>query len=49
MHLRNDLNHSIHINLKNNLEKIIEIKKEHYYLVNEDFYGLVILKLLLKY
>ena len=48
MHLRNDLNHLIHISLKNSLEKIIKIKKEHCYLVNKDSHGLITLKLLPK-
>ena len=48
MHLRNDSNHPIHISLKNSLEKIIEMEKEHCYLINEDFHGLAALKLLLK-
>ena len=52
MHLKNDLNQSIHINLKNYLEKIIEMKKKYCYLVNENFHDLAALKfikLLLKY
>ena len=49
MYLRNDSNHSIHISLKNSLEKITKIKKKHYYLINKDFYNLAVLKLSLKY
>src|SRR5436189_873108 len=48
MHLKNDLNQSIHINLKNCLEKITEIKKKHCYLVDENFHDLTALKLFLK-
>src|SRR5204863_7470179 len=44
MHLKNDSNQSIHINLKNCLEKIIEMKKKHYYLINENFHSLAVLK-----
>src|SRR5437764_3901204 len=52
MHLKNNLNQSIHINFKNCLEKIIEMKEKHCYLVNENSYDLAALKfikLLLKY
>src|SRR5436189_1357336 len=44
MHLKNDLNKSIHINFKNCLEKITEIKEKHCYLINENFHSLVALK-----
>src|SRR5204862_5061390 len=44
VHLKNDLNQSIHINFKNCLEKITKIKKKHCYLVNENFYDLAALK-----
>ena len=36
MHLKNNLNQSIHINFKNCLEKIIEMKKKYCYLINEN-------------
>src|SRR5947207_6713600 len=44
MHLKNNLNQSIHINLKNCLEKIIEMKKKYCYLVNENSHNLIVLK-----
>ena len=44
MHLKNDLNQSIHINLKNCLEKITEMKEKHCYLVNENSHSLAALK-----
>src|SRR5436190_23722241 len=44
MHLKNDSNQSIHINFKNCLEKIIEMKKKHCYLVNENSHSLAALK-----
>src|SRR6266513_6173677 len=44
MHLKNDSNQSIHINLKNCLEKIIEMKEKHCYLINENSYNLAALK-----
>ena len=44
MHLKNDLNQSIHINFKNCLEKIIKIKEKHCYLVNENSHNLTALK-----
>src|SRR5204863_7847244 len=44
MHLKNNLNQSIHINFKNCLEKITEIKEKHYYLINENFHDLAALK-----
>src|SRR5204863_792198 len=44
MHLKNNLNQSIHINLKNCLEKITEIKEKHCYLVNENSHSLAALK-----
>src|SRR5438046_188152 len=44
VHLKNDSNQSIHINFKNCLEKIIEMKKKHCYLVNENFHDLAALK-----
>src|SRR5436190_22734979 len=44
MHLKNNSNQSIHINFKNCLEKIIEIKEKHCYLVNENFHDLAALK-----
>src|SRR5437667_5762172 len=44
MHLKNNLNQSIHINFKNCLEKIIEMKEKHCYLINENSHDLIILK-----
>ena len=44
MHLKNDLNQSIHINFKNCLEKITEMKKKHCYLINENSHSLAVLK-----
>src|SRR5947207_12610238 len=44
MHLKNDLNQSIHINFKNCLEKIIKMKEKHCYLINENFHSLAALK-----
>ena len=44
MHLKNNLNQSIHINFKNCLEKIIEMKEKHCYLVNENSHDLAALK-----
>src|SRR5436190_6043732 len=44
VHLKNDSNQSIHINLKNCLEKITEMKKKHCYLVDENSHDLVALK-----
>ena len=44
MHLKNNSNQSIHINLKNCLEKITEMKEKHCYLVNENSHSLVALK-----
>ena len=44
MHLKNDSNQSIHINFKNCLEKITEMKKKHYYLIDENFHDLAALK-----
>src|SRR5436305_13841049 len=48
MHLKNDLNQSIHINFKNCLEKITKMKEKHYYLVDENSHDLAALKLFLK-
>ena len=44
VHLKNDSNQSIHINLKNCLEKIIKMKEKYCYLVNENFHSLAALK-----
>src|SRR5438876_5536786 len=44
VHLKNNSNQSIHINLKNCLEKITEMKEKHCYLVNENSYSLAALK-----
>src|SRR5947207_4471350 len=44
MHLKNDLNQSIHINFKNCLEKIIKMKEKHCYLINENSHSLTALK-----
>src|SRR5438034_9336760 len=44
VHLKNDSNQFIHINLKNCLEKITEIKEKHCYLVNKNSHDLAALK-----
>ena len=44
VHLKNDSNQSIHINFKNCLEKITEIKEKHCYLVNKNSHSLAVLK-----
>src|SRR5436190_11301128 len=44
MHLKNNSNQSIHINFKNCLEKITEMKEKHCYLVNENSHSLAALK-----
>src|SRR5437667_4292096 len=44
MHLKNNLNQFIHINFKNCLEKITEMKEKHCYLVNENSHNLTALK-----
>src|SRR5204863_3520048 len=44
VHLKNDLNQSIHINFKNCLEKITKIKEKHCYLINENSHDLAALK-----
>ena len=44
MHLKNDSNQFIHINLKNCLEKITEMKEKHCYLINKNFHDLIALK-----
>jgi len=44
MHLKNDSNQFIHINFKNCLEKITEMKEKHYYLVDENSHNLAALK-----
>src|SRR5204862_7216489 len=44
MHLKNNLNQFIHINFKNCLEKITEMKKKHCYLINKNSHDLVALK-----
>src|SRR5438034_8499589 len=52
MHLKNNSNQFIHINFKNCLEKIIEMKKKYCYLINENSHDLATLKsvkLFLKY
>ena len=52
MHLKNNSNQSIHINFKNCLEKITEMKEKHCYLINENSHNLAVLKsvkLFLKY
>ena len=48
MHLKNNLNQSIHINFKNCLEKITKMKEKHCYLIDENSHDLAALKLLLK-
>src|SRR5436190_16220094 len=44
MHLKNDSNQFIHINFKNYLEKIIEMKEKHCYLIDENSHNLAALK-----
>src|SRR6266487_4248865 len=44
VHLKNDSNQSIHINLKNCLEKITEMKEKYCYLINENSHSLAALK-----
>src|SRR5947207_12911356 len=44
MHLKNNSNQSIHINFKNYLEKIIEMKEKHCYLIDENSHNLIALK-----
>jgi len=44
MHLKNNSNQSIHINFKNCLEKITEMKEKHCYLINKNSYNLIVLK-----
>ena len=44
MHLKNDSNQFIHINLKNCLEKITKIKEKHCYLINKNSHDLLALK-----
>src|SRR5436190_4189734 len=44
MHLKNNLNQFIHINFKNCLEKIIEMKEKHCYLINKNSHDLAALK-----
>src|SRR5204862_7286757 len=44
VHLKNDSNQSIHINLKNCLEKITKMKEKHCYLIDENFHDLAVLK-----
>src|SRR5947207_14800653 len=48
MHLKNNSNQSIHINLKNCLEMITKMKEKHCYLVDENSHDLAALKLLSK-
>src|SRR5438034_2596665 len=44
VHLKNDSNQFIHINFKNCLEKITEMKEKHCYLINENSHSLAVLK-----
>src|SRR6266480_4772383 len=44
MHLKNNSNQFIHINFKNCLEKITEMKKKHCYLIDENSHNLAALK-----
>src|SRR5438034_5407289 len=44
MHLKNNSNQFIHINFKNCLEKITEMKEKHCYLVNKNSHDLAVLK-----
>src|SRR5204863_4839765 len=46
VHLKNDLNQSIHINFKNCLEKIIKMKEKHCYLIDKNSHNLAALKFL---
>src|SRR5437667_2324241 len=48
VHLKNDSDRIIHITSKNSLEKITKMKKENYYLVNENSHDLITLKLISK-
>src|SRR5436190_22441581 len=48
VHLKNNSNQFIHINFKNCLEKITEIKEKHCYLVDENSHDLTVLKFVLK-
>ena len=40
IHVQNDFNQSIHIFLKNNLEKIIKMKEKQYYYIDNDLHDL---------
>ena len=44
VHLKNDSNQFIHINFKNCLEKITEMKEKHCYLINKNSHDLAVLK-----
>src|SRR5436189_1758104 len=44
IHIKNDLNQTIHINFKNCLEKITEMKEKHCYLIDENSHSLAALK-----
>src|SRR5436189_5895434 len=48
VHLKNDSDRVIHIISKNSLEKIIEMKEKNCYLINKNFYDLIVLKLIFK-
>ena len=48
VHLKNDSDRIIHIISKNDLEKIIEMKKKDCYLVDENSHDLAVLKLISK-
>ena len=45
IHIRNDSDCPLQVNSKNSLEKIVKIKEEHYYLINEDSHDLAALSL----
>ena len=42
IHVQNDSDQSIHITLKNDLEKIIEMKKKQYYYIDNNLHDLTI-------
>jgi len=45
IYIRNDLDCLLQVNSKNDLEKIVKMKEEHCYLVNEDSHNLAALSL----
>ena len=42
IHVQNDSDQSIHISLKNSLEKIVEIKEKQYYYIDNDSHDLTV-------